>query len=84
MGTWISIARGWYWPCSVEKISIRLSQGYWLKRTQELSETGTTREEETSGSIEIGTELGKGRDFTVLGKVQLQRTSKLLHDLAEE
>ena len=53
-------------------------------RTEELSETGTTREQEAGRRIEVGTELGEGRDFTVLGKVQLQRTSKLLHDLAEE
>lgn len=53
-----------------------------MQHTQELSKTGTTRKQETSGGIEIRTELGKGSDFTVLGEVQLKGTSKLLHDLA--
>ena len=51
-------------------------------RTKELSETGTTAQQEASGSIEIGTELGERSDFTVLGEVQLEGTSELLHDLA--
>lgn len=53
----------------------------WGTRTQELSKTGTTREQEASGGIKIGTELSEGSDFTVLGKVELEGTSKLLHDL---
>ena len=52
--------------------------------TEQLSQTSTTGEKEAGRGVEVGTELGEGRDFTVLGKVQLQRTSKLLHDLAEE
>lgn len=52
--------------------------------TKELSKTGTTREEEAGGGIEIGTELGEGSDFTVLGEVELERTSELLHDLAAQ
>ena len=52
------------------------------KRTEELSETGTTGQEETGGGIEIGTELSECSNFTVLGEVELERTSKLLHDLA--
>jgi len=54
-----------------------------MRHTQQLGETSTTGEEEACRGIEIGTKLGKGRDFTVLGKVQLERTSKLLHNLAE-
>ena len=50
-------------------------------RTEELGETSTAREEEARGGIEIGTELGEGRDFTVLSEVQLERTGELLHDL---
>ena len=52
------------------------------RRTQEFSQTGTTGEQEAGGSIKIGTELGEGGDFSVLGKVELQGTSELLHDLA--
>ena len=29
---------------------------------------------------QIGTELSKGSDFTVLGKVKFERTSDLLHE----
>ena len=54
-----------------------------ISHTQELGETRTTGEEEACRGIEIGAELGEGRDFTVLGKVQLERTRKFLHDLAE-
>ena len=50
--------------------------------TEELSQTGTTGEEEASRGVEIRTELGEGSDFTVLGEVELERTSELLHDLA--
>lgn len=52
-----------------------------LALLQELGETSTTREQEASGRVEIGTELSKGSDFTVLRKVELERTGKLLHDL---
>jgi len=52
-----------------------------LALLEELGEAGTTTEQEASGGIEIGTELGKRGDFTILGKVQLERTSELLHDL---
>ena len=50
--------------------------------TEQLSQTSTTGEEEASRRVEIRTELGEGSDFTVLGEVQLERTSELLHDLA--
>jgi len=53
-------------------------------RTEELSQTGTTGQQETSGSIEIRTELSEGSDFTVLSEVQLKRTSELLHDFPIE
>ena len=51
-------------------------------RTEELSETGTAREQEAGRRVEVRTELGERRDLTVLGEVQLERTSELLHDLA--
>lgn len=57
------------------------SQGLVLSLLEELSETGTTVEEETSGGIEIGSELGEGGDITVLGKVELEGSSDGLHDL---
>ena len=53
------------------------------QRTQELSQTGATGEQKAGGSIEIGTELSKCSNFTVLSEVELQGTSELLHDLAE-
>ena len=42
------------------------------RRTEELSETGTTREEEAGRRIEIGTKLGEGSDLTVLSEVELE------------
>ena len=84
IGTWISIDRGWYWPCSgwqaVNNVRI---YGACVQLTQELRQTSTTREQETGGSIEIGTELSESSDFTILRKVELQRTGKLLHDLSK-
>ena len=59
-------------------------EGLVLTLLEELSETSTTREQEASRGIEIRTELSEGSDFTVLGKVQLERTSELLHDLTEK
>ena len=54
-----------------------------VQHTQEFGETSTTGKQEAGGSIEIGTKLGKGSNFTVLSEVKLQRTGELLHDLAE-
>ena len=34
-----------------------------------------------SGGIHIGTELGKGGDFTELGQIQLHGTGNLFHGL---
>lgn len=62
---------------------------------EELSETGTSVEEVSGGGVaevslarnlscrdlQIGTELGKGGDFTVLGEVELERTGNGLHEL---
>ena len=78
------MARGWYWPCSGSVTLLRIAKGLDAVKllTQELGETRATREEEASGSIQIGTELGEGSNLTVLGEVELQRTSELLHDLA--
>jgi len=56
-------------------------EGLVLTLLEELSQTGTTGEEEAGRGIEIRTELGEGGDFTVLSEVQLKRTGKLLHDL---
>ena len=68
---------------SVDDGDLDLSrEGLVLTLLEELSETSTTAQQEASGGIEIGTELGEGRDFTVLSEVQLERTSELLHDLA--
>ena len=53
-----------------------------ISLTQELGETSATREQEARRSIEVRTELSEGSDFTVLCKVELERTSELLHDLA--
>ena len=55
---------------------------YTVQLTQKFGQTSTTGKQEAGGSIEIGTKLGEGSDFTVLGQVELQRTSELLHDLA--
>jgi len=55
--------------------------GLVLGLLQEFSETGTTVEQELGGGIQVGTELGKGSDFTVLSKEKLKRTSDLLHGL---
>ena len=49
--------------------------------TEQLSQTGTTREQEASRRIKIRTELRESSDFTVLCKVELERTRELLHDL---
>jgi hypothetical protein len=40
-------------------------------RTEQLSQTGPTGEEEAGRGIEIGTKLGEGGDFTVLSEVEL-------------
>ena len=55
--------------------------GLVLLLLEELSETLTTVEGLLGGGIEIGTELGEGSNLTVLGEVELERTSELLHDL---
>ena len=60
----------------------RLYDNSKVTRTEKLSQTSTTREEEAGRGVEIRTELSEGGDFTVLGEVQLERTSELLHDLA--
>ena len=67
---------------ALRKVSSSGSLAQTRVRTQELSQTGTTREQEAGRGIEIGTELGESSDFTVLSEVELERTSELLHDLA--
>jgi hypothetical protein len=48
---------------------------------EELSELFSSVELLLSSGIKIGTELGEGGDFSVLGKLELERTSDLLHGL---
>ena len=48
---------------------------------QELSEFLTSVEEVLGGSIQVGTELCEGSDFSVLSELKFQRTSDLLHGL---
>jgi len=48
---------------------------------EELGELLTSVEELLGGGIKIGTELGEGGDFSVLGKLELEGTSDLLHGL---
>ena len=48
---------------------------------EQLSELLTSVQELLGGGIEIGTELGEGSDFSVLGKFELHGTGDLLHGL---
>jgi len=48
---------------------------------EELGELLSSVELLLGGGIKIGTELGEGGDFSVLGKLELERTSDLLHGL---
>jgi hypothetical protein len=82
IGTWISVGKGWYWPCSAQKMRTSTFDKITDERTEQLGETSTTGEEEASRGIEIRTELSESCNLTVLGKVELKRTSELLHDLA--
>lgn len=53
-----------------------------LTLLEEFGKTRSTSEEETGGSIEIGTELGESSNITVLSEVELERTRNSLHDLS--
>ena len=55
--------------------------GHVLLLLEELSELLTSVEELLGGGIQIGTELSEGGDLTVLGELELQGTSELLHGL---
>ena len=55
--------------------------GHVLLLLKELGELLTSVEEMLGGSVEIGTELGECSDFSVLGQLELERTSDLLHGL---
>lgn len=67
---------------SVEDANLLLSDhGNVLLLLEELSELLTSVEEVLGGSVEIGTELSEGGDFSVLGKLELERTGDLLHGL---
>ena len=68
----------------IDTISIDLISIPMDGRTKQLGETGTTRQEEASGRVEIGTELRERSDFTVLSEVKLKRPSEFLHDLAAQ
>ena len=48
---------------------------------EEFGELLTSVEELLGGSVEIGTELGEGSDFSVLGQLELHGTGDLLHGL---
>ena len=48
---------------------------------EEFSELFASVEELLRGSIQIGTELGEGGDLSILGKLELEGTGKLLHSL---
>ena len=81
MGTWTSIDNGWYCPCSAQHVSYYPTSNFRKRLTEQLSQTSTTREQEASRRIKIRTELREGSNFTVLRKVELERTRELLHDL---
>ena len=55
--------------------------GHVLLLLEELSELLASVEELLGGGIQIGTELGESGDLTVLGELELQGTSELLHGL---
>lgn len=48
---------------------------------EQFGETGTSGEQVSGGSVQVGTELGERGDFSVLGQVELQGTGDGLHDL---
>ena len=67
---------------SVEDANLLLSDhGNVLLLLEELGELLTSVEEMLGGSVEVGTELSEGSDFSVLGKLELERTGDLLHGL---
>lgn len=55
--------------------------GHVLLLLEELGELLTSVEELLGGGIQIGTELSESGDLTVLGELELKRTSKLFHSL---
>jgi len=55
--------------------------GHELILLEELGELLSTVELLLGGSVEIGSELGESSDFTILGKLELERTGNLLHGL---
>jgi len=67
---------------SVKDANLLLS-GHWnvLLLLEELSEFLTSVQKLLSSGIKIGTELGEGSDFSVLGKLELHGTGDLLHGL---
>jgi hypothetical protein len=52
-----------------------------LRLLEKFGKTSTTVQQELGGGIQIGTELGEGSNFTVLGKEKLEGTGNLLHSL---
>lgn len=48
---------------------------------QQLSKLGTTVQQLLGGGIEVGTELGEGSHFSVLGQLQFESTGHLFHGL---
>ena len=67
---------------SVEDANLFLSDhGNVLLLLKKLGKLLTSVEEMLGGGVEVGTELGEGSDFSVLGKLKLERTGDLLHGL---
>ena len=52
-----------------------------LTLLEEFNQASTTAGQEMCQGIEVRTKLSKGGNFTVLGKIELEGTGKLLHDL---
>ena len=57
------------------------SHGHVLLLLKELGQFLTSIKELLGGSIQIGAELSESGDFTILGELELEGTSKLLHGL---
>ena len=52
-----------------------------LTLLEEFNQASTTAGQETCRGIKVRTKLSEGGNFTVLGKIELEGTSKHLHDL---
>jgi len=67
---------------SVKDANLLLNgDGYILLLVEELSKLLTSVKHVLGSGIQIGTELGKSSDFSVLSEIELERTRHLLHGL---